>query len=92
LPIRKEKPLASCAISNMGVCSTAQSIFAKLNEFIEKHGFDWMKYEAVATNGTAVMKLTTNGVVRKSKTFPLTMFQPVLWAFFSHRLKLVFFK
>jgi len=63
LPIRKEKPLASCGGLNVGVCSTAQAIFAKLNEFTEKHGFDWMKYKAVATNGTAAMQRTTSGVV-----------------------------
>jgi len=49
----------------VGVCSTAQAIFAKLNEFIEKHGFDWMKYKAVANNGRAATQRTTNGVVRK---------------------------
>jgi len=55
--------LASCAALNVGFCSTAQAIFAKSNEFIEKHGFDWMKYKAVTTNGTAAMQRTTNGVV-----------------------------
>jgi len=38
-----------------------------LNDFIEKHGFDCMKYKAVATNGRAAMQSTTNGVVRKLK-------------------------
>jgi len=50
----------SCAVFNMGVCSTAQAIFAKVHEFIESHGFDWKKYKAVATNGTAAMQRTTN--------------------------------
>jgi len=50
----------SCAVFNMGVCSTAQAIFAKVHEFIESHGFDWKKYKAVATNGTATMQRTTN--------------------------------
>jgi len=55
----------------MGVCSTAQAIFAKLHELIESHGFDWMKYKAVATNGTAAMQCTTNGVVQKIKNVSL---------------------
>jgi len=38
-----------------------------MNQFIENHGFDWMKYKAVATNGTAAIASTTNGVVRKIK-------------------------
>jgi len=42
-----------------------------LNEFIEKHGFDWMKYKVVATNGTAAMQRTNNGVVRKNKNIAL---------------------
>jgi len=63
LPIRKQKPLASCAVLNVGVCSTAQAIFVKLNELTEKHGFDWMKYKAVANNGRAATQRTTNGVV-----------------------------
>ena len=68
----------SCCL-NVGVCSTAQAIFSKLNQFIRNHGFDWMKYKTVATNGTANMQRTTNGVVRKIKTFPLAVFQPVFW-------------
>jgi len=62
---------------NVGVFSTAQAIFAKWNQFIEKHGFDWMKYKAVATNGVAAMQHTTNGVVRKIKNISLTVFQSV---------------
>jgi len=42
-------------LSYAGVCSSAQAILAKLNEFIESYGFDWMKYKAVATNGTAAI-------------------------------------
>jgi len=55
----------------VGVSSTAQAIFAKVNEFIESHGFDWMKYKAVATDGTAAMQRTTNGAVRKIKNISL---------------------
>jgi len=55
----------------VGVCSTAQAIFAKLNELLESRGFHWMKYKAVATNGTAAMQRTTNGVVRKIKNISL---------------------
>jgi len=56
---------------NVGVCSTAQAIYAKLNQFIEKHRFDWMKYKAVATKEAADMQRTTNGVVQKIKIISL---------------------
>ena len=79
--------MAGCAVLNVGVCSTAQAIFAKLNEFIEKHGFDWMKYKAVAINGTAAMQRTLMKLFEKSKTFPLTVFQPAFLGFFGHRPK-----
>ena len=51
----------------VGVCATVQAIFAKLNQFIEKHGLDWTKCKSVTTNGAAVMQYSTNGVVRKTK-------------------------
>jgi len=78
----------SCAVFNVGVFSTAQAIFAIVNEFIESHGFDWMKYKAVATNGNgaATLQRSTNGAVR-TKTFPLTVFQSIFWGFFGHRPK-----
>jgi len=56
---------------NVGVCSTDQVIFAKLNQFIEKHGFDWMEYEIVGTNGAVAMQHTANAVVRKIKNISL---------------------
>jgi len=65
------KTIGELCCLNVGVCLTAQAIFAKLNEFIEKHGFDWMKHKAVATNGTAAMQCTTNGVDRKIKNISL---------------------
>jgi len=57
----------------VGVFSTAHAIFAIVNEFIESHGFDWMKYKAVATNGNgaATLQRTTNGAVRKNKNVSL---------------------
>jgi len=67
----------------VGVFSTAQAIFAKWNEFIEKHGFDWMKHKAVATNGTADMQRTTNGVVRKIINFYLDCVSTCLFGNFS---------
>jgi len=74
---------------NVRVCSTAQAIFAKLNQFIEKHGFDWMKYQAVATKGSAVMQRPTNGVVRKMTSIYLDCVQTgFLGRYFSHRPKL----
>jgi len=48
---------------DIGVCLTVQAIFPKLNQFVEKHGFDWTKYKEVATNGAADMQLTTNEVI-----------------------------
>jgi len=65
------KTIGKLCCLNLGVCSAAQAIFAKLNEFIEKHGFDWVKYKAVANNGTAAMQCTTNGVDRKIKNISL---------------------
>jgi len=87
LPIKKQKPLASCAVLNVGVCSVAQAIFAKLNQFIEKHGFDWVKYKAVANNGTAATQRTTNGVVRRIQNISLNCISTMSWGFFGHRPK-----
>ena len=56
---------------NVGGCSTAQAIFAKLNQFVEKHRFDWMKYKAVATKEAVAVQCTTNGVARKIKNISL---------------------
>jgi len=68
------------------VCSTAQAIFAKLNQFIEKHRFDWMKYKAVATKEAADMQRTTNGVVRKIKHISLDCVSTCFFrGFFGHR-------
>jgi len=68
---QEAKTIVELCCLNVGVCSTAQVIFAKLNHFIEKHDFDWMMYEAVATNGAAAMQSTTIGVVRKIKNISL---------------------
>jgi len=59
-----------------------------LNEFIEKHGFDWMKYKAVATNGTAAMQRTTDRVDRKIKNIFLDCVSAYfLGESFGHRPK-----
>ena len=68
---QETKTIGELCCLNVGVCSTTQAIFAKLNQFIGNHGFDLMKYKAVATNGTATMQSTTNGVVRKVKNVSL---------------------
>ena len=57
------------------VCATTQYIFSKLNQFIEEHGFDWIKCKPLSANGAAAMQDSNNGSVQKSKTFPLTVFQ-----------------
>ena len=51
----------------VGVSATAQSMFDKLNEFIEEHDLDWTKCKSVATDGAAAMQDCTNGVVKKIK-------------------------
>jgi len=68
---------------NVGVCSTAQAIFAKLNQFIEKHRFYWMNYKAVATKEAAGMQRTTNGVVRKIKNILLDCVSTCFFGDFS---------
>jgi len=57
------------------VCATARNIFAKLNQFTEEHGFDWIKCKSLAANGAAAIQGSTNGVVQKLKKFPLTVLQ-----------------
>jgi len=68
---QETKTIVEMCCLNVGVCSTAQAISTKLNQFIEKRGFDRMKYKAVATNGAATMQGTSNGVVRKIKNISL---------------------
>ena len=83
------KTIVKLCCLNVGVCSTAQAISAKLNQFIEKHGVDCMKYKAVATNGAAAMQRTTNGVVRKIINISLGCVSTCfLVGFFGHRPKL----
>jgi len=57
-----------------------------LNQSIEKYGFDWMKYKAVATNGAAAMQ-STNGVVRKIKNISLV--STCFWGFFRSQTEVV---
>ena len=73
---------------NVGACSTAQAIFARLNQFIEKRGFDRMRHKAVATNGAAEMQRTPNGVVRKIKNISLNCVSTSFLELFGHRPKL----
>jgi len=85
---QETKTIGELCCLNVGVCSTAQAIFAKLKQFIENHGFDWMKYKAVATIGTAAMQRTTNGVVRKIKNISLDSVSTYfLEVSFGHRPK-----
>ena len=51
----------------VGVSTTAQAIFDRLNQFFEKHGLDWTKCKSVTTDGAAAMHGSTNGVVWKIK-------------------------
>jgi len=84
---QETKNIVELCCLNIGVCSTAQAIFAKLNQFIEKHDFDWMKYQAVATNRAAGMQHTTNGVVQKIKNISLDCVSTCFFGFFGHRPK-----
>ena len=54
----------------VGVCTTAQAISAKFNQF-EERGLDWTKCKSVATDGAAAMQGSTNGVVRNIKIVSL---------------------
>jgi len=56
---------------------------------IKKHGFDWMKYKAVATNGAAAMQCTTNGAVRKIKHISLDRVSTCFWEDFWSQAKVV---
>jgi len=82
------KTIGELCCLNIEVCSTAQNIFAKLNQFIENHGFDCMKYKAVATNATAIIQRMTNRVVQKIKYISLDCVSTCfLGGFFGHRPK-----
>ena len=39
----------------VGVSTTAQAIFDRLNQFIEEHGLDWMKCKSLTTDGAVAM-------------------------------------
>ena len=68
---KETKTTVELCCLNVGVCSTAQTIYTKLNQFVEKHGSDWMRYKAVATKEAAAMQCTTNGVAQKIKNISL---------------------
>jgi len=55
----------------VGVCTTAQAISAKFNQFIEERGLDWTKCKSVTTDGAAAMQGSTNGVVWNIKIVSL---------------------
>jgi len=74
---QETKTVGELCCLDVGVCSISQAIFAKFNQFIEKHDFNWMKYKAVATNGAAAMQGTTNGAScpKNQKHFPWLCFK-----------------
>ena len=47
----------------VGFSATVQSIFDKLNEFLEEHDLDWTKCKSVTTDEVEAMQSFTNGVV-----------------------------
>jgi len=52
----------------VGVCTTAQAIFAELNQFIVEHSLQFALDElSVITDGAAAMQDSANGLVRKIK-------------------------
>ena len=65
------KTIVELCCLKVGVCATAQATFAKFNQFVEEHGFDWTKYKPVDTNKAAAMQGSTNGVARKIKNVSL---------------------
>jgi len=69
------KPFRVLLVLCKRVCATIQYIFAKLNQFIEEHDFDWIKRKPLAANRAAAMQGSIDVVVQKSKRFPLTVFQ-----------------
>ena len=62
-------------LKNVGVCTTAQAIFAKLKQFIVKYGLVWTKCKSVATDGEAVIQGSSSGLVRKIKNVSRTVLQ-----------------
>jgi len=46
-----------------------------LNQFIEEHGFDWIRCKALAANEAAAMQCSTNELVQKIKKVSLIVFQ-----------------
>jgi len=59
-----------------------------LNQFVEKHGSDWMKFKAVSTKEAAAMQCITNGVSRKIKNIFLDCVSSCFFrGLFGHRPK-----
>ena len=55
----------------VGVCTTAQGISAKFNQFIEERGLDWKKWKSVTTDGEAATQTSPKGCYTKYKNrFP----------------------
>ena len=59
----------------VGVSTTAQAIFDRLNQFFEEHDLDWTKCKSVTTDGAAAMQDSTNEVIRKIKTSHFSVFR-----------------
>jgi len=85
---QETKTIVKLCCLKVGICSTAQTIVATLNQFIEKRDFDCMKYKAVATKGAAAMQRTPNGVVRKIKNISFDCVSTWFLGFFGHRPRL----
>jgi len=69
------KPFRVLLVLCERVCATIQYNFAKLNQFIEEHDFDWIKRKPLAANRAAAMQGFSGVVVQKLKRFPSTVFQ-----------------
>ena len=49
----------------VGVRTTAETIFQKLNKFFENEGLDWSKRKSVTTDGAVGMQGLQKGVVKR---------------------------
>ena len=89
LPMRKEKPLWSCAVLTLEFAQLLKPSSSNWISSLKNMVFDWMKNKAVATNGAAAMQRTTNGAVRKTKNISLDRVSTCFFGgFFGHRPRL----
>jgi len=49
------------------ICATAQTVFDKLNQLVEKHCWDWEKYLSVANCGEATRKVSQTKLFGKKR-------------------------